>query len=368
MTRILVFLNRISHSSIPFELTIRVAEITEMKIVITSFYDKDLSVVDPIDDISDVPIEVRTLGGRSRFDPQAWNEFHNELKQGYDVVHTHHNFSGSVARLFATLEGIPIVDTEHRDHSSFSLLQNLINAPTLPLADRIISNSKITQDSFRWYERLLLNDDQLSVIHNGVNLERIQHGVTENPRSDSDTVLRVCTVGRMVPVKNQSTLLRAFSTVIEHYPNAELLLIGDGPLRDELESCVHDLRITDNIQFIGEVSRRRVYELLVSSDVFVISSHAEGFCVAAVEAMAAGLPVVASDIEVLHEVIGEPGVFADPDNPTEFADALIALAEDPDRRERLGTEAKERARSTFSLDRTAREYYNIYKELAENSE
>jgi len=147
------------------------------------------------------------------------------------------------------------------------------------------------------------------------------------------------------------------------------VIAGSGPLLDELKVKTTKLQINDIIHFTGYLpEREHVYKLLHESDFFILPSIYEGFCVAAVEAMAAELPVLASDIDVLHEVVGETGVFADPDDPTEFADALIALAEDPERCERLGKEAKERALSTFSLDRTAHEYYNIYKELGESAE
>jgi len=126
-----------------------------------------------------------------------------------------------------------------------------------------------------------------------------------------------------------------------------------------------ELGLSNNIRFVGEIPRQRVYKVLGKSNVFVMPSSAEGFCVAAVEAMAAGLPVVVSDIPVFHEVVGEPGLFADPNDPTAFADAISDLLRDPERRRTLGQANRDRARNRFSLERTALEYYNIYKQVAE---
>jgi len=260
------------------------------------------------------------------------------------------------------LEGVPVVNTEHRDHSSFSLLQNIVNAPTLRLADRIVSNSQVTQDSFRWYEQLLVNHDQLEVVHNGVDIERIQKVISDTKYPEDDT-FRVCTAARMVPVKNQSALVRAFDSVVDKHPNSDLIFLGGGPLRGELEQLTSDLKLTDNVQFRGEVSRERVYEVFAQSDVFAIPSNAEGFCVAAVEAMASGLPVVASDIPIFHEVVGDNGLFIDQTDPNDIAETILELRGNETEYQKRSQMAKQRATTEFSLDKCAEAYYDIYKEV-----
>lgn len=366
MVRVLVLVNDISPSSIPFELSVEIARTTDTEVVICSFFDDRLDdILDKIS-IGTLPVEIIPLGGTSRFDRHAWSAFRSELVNNYNLVHTHQNFSGSVARLLARLEGAPIVNTEHRAHQSFSLLQNLVNAPTLPLATHVVSNSHATQDSFRWYERIVLNDERLSVIHNGVDLSRINRALDHTDRLNEDT-FRIVSVGRMVPVKNQSTLLLAFSLFSEDSPNSELVMVGDGPVRGQLEKMAGRLGISESVRFTGKVSRQRVYELLGASDVFVISSEAEGFCVAAVEAMAAGLPVIASDIPVFHEVLGDCGIFVKPDQPAEFSRVIQELRENDERRSKIGERGAERVSSHFSLDRVAQQYYELYLEVLENS-
>ena len=359
MARVLVLVNKITPTSIPFELAIRTTESTQVDVTVVSLYGKKDSV--GFED----SLDLRFLEAESRTDFRAWRGFRRELRQGYDLLHTHHNFSGSVARVLAKIQGVPVVNTEHRDHSSFSPLQNIVNAPTLPLADVLVTNSKVTKNSFRWYENILVDTDRVRVIYNGVNIDRVMDAVQSADRS-RDTPYRICTVGRLVPVKNQETLLDAFSSVVDRKPNSELVIVGDGPLRQKLESKSSTLGISNKTRFTGEVSRNRVYEILASSDVFVVPSHAEGFCVAAVEAMAAGLPVVASDIEVLREVVGDPGVFADPTDASGFAEPINSLLDDDDERENIGNESREKARNSFSLDETVHQYCNIYKELADN--
>lgn len=360
MIHVLVFINKINHTSIPLEITQSIAEKKDIKVTIASFRDKNNCYIDIIEDTDS--IRILALGGESRFDKDSWKRFKQEIKNGYDIVHTHHNFSGSVVRLLSYIEGVPIVNTEHRDHRSFSLLQNIVNLPTLPLADRILANSQVTQDSFRWYERLLIDNNQIEVVHNGVNIERIQNTISRSSNTKDDT-FKICTAARMVPVKNQSALVRAFDSVVDQHTHSELIFLGDGPLRGDLEQLTNDLKLTDNIQFSGEVSRERVYEVFSQSDVFVIPSHAEGFCVAAVEAMASGLPVVASDIPVFHEILGDSGLFIDQTDPDDIAETILEIKRNETEYRKWSQMARQRATTEFSLNKCAEAYYDIYKEV-----
>jgi glycosyltransferase involved in cell wall biosynthesis len=267
--------------------------------------------------------------------------------------------------VLASTVDVGIINTEHRQHSSYTPLQNGINAPTLPLADKVVCNSLATQKSLRWYEKKMLDDEQLTMVYNGVNFTRLNDVVESINKQDTE--LNIVTVGRLVPVKNYQTLLEAFRLVREQIPETTLSLIGDGPLRDNLEAQAASLGLTDAVHFRGSVSREEVYKELARADLFTIPSYSEGFCVAAVEAMGAGLPVVVSDISVFHEVVGDPGAFADPNDPYAFADAITELLRSPRRSENLGEQAKQRAHSKFSIKRTAREYYNIYKQVGETT-
>jgi glycosyltransferase involved in cell wall biosynthesis len=175
-------------------------------------------------------------------------------------------------------------------------------------------------------------------------------------------------VGSLIKQKNHATLLRAFQSVKQRVPDASLVIVGQGPLSGELKRLTSELGIHDSVLFTGYLPRRDdVYSVLRECALGVFPSLYEGFCVAAVEAMAVGLPVVVSDLEVLREVVGEPGVFADPNDPGAFADAISELLRDAEQRSALGDAARDRAHERFLLERTAREYYNIYKQVAEIS-
>jgi glycosyltransferase involved in cell wall biosynthesis len=113
----------------------------------------------------------------------------------------------------------------------------------------------------------------------------------------------------MVPVESLSALVQVFDSVVDRYPHSELIFLRDGPLHGDLEQLARNLQLDSNIQFNREISREHAYEVFAQSDLFAIPSHAEGFCVAAVEAMASGLPVAVSNIHIFHEIVGDNGLF-----------------------------------------------------------
>lgn len=366
MPNVLFIVNTVSTTSIPIEIANAIIKHTGTNVTIGALMEESNTDLDP--DIRSMGVPIVCFGGSGNFDVTAYRRLRTHLKENnYDIIHTHHNFSGSVSRVIGKISGVSIVDTEHRDHSSFSILQNLANAPTLPLANSIISNSLVTKESFQWWERLLLDENQLNVVHNGIDIGKIDSTIETDDTNHTEDTFRIITVGRMVPVKNQSVLLNAFKSVLKEIPQAELVFVGDGPLRSSLEKQAQELKIENRIRFTGTVPRERVYELLDESDVYVMPSHAEGFGVAVVEAMAAGLPVVISDIPIFHEVVGDPGVYFDPSDSNKLAERILDLADDAEYRRRKGGAARKRARAKFSLERTAEEYYNIYKDVVERN-
>lgn len=362
---VLAFVNEVTPTSFPIEISIKVNETTDTNVTVASFYDSTESGIDS--EFLNTNLQIIPLGATSRFDYSAYVRLRKLLvNQDYDILHTHHNFTGSVARVLAILQDVSVVDTEHRDHRSFSLLQNIANGMTLWLADQIVSNSEVTQSSFRWCEKLLIKDKKLNIIYNGVELERID-AVTQIARDEAEVQPkpRIITIGRLVPVKNQAILLSAFSRVSERFPEAELLVVGDGPLQDNLQQTAVDLGIADSVRFTGTVSRTQVYKYLATSDVFVIPSLSEGFCVAAVEAMAASLPVVASDIDVFREVLGDCAIYADPEDSVAFATQIERLLANPPKRDKIGTASRERVHNQFNLSETAMKYAKLYTDLTE---
>jgi len=287
------------------------------------------------------------------------------------VLHVHHNMSGSLARIAGRLAGVPlIVDTEHNDHAGFKRVPRIANGLTLNLAHKIICNSENTCKSFFSWEDFFIRGNKKTVIYNGVDVERIdraRRGKDDARRAlglaESDFVIG--NVGMLTEQKDQSSLVDAMGKVSDVIPEAKLVIVGDGPLRSELEAKADEMGLGDKIIFTGLLERERVYQLLQAFDVFCMVSLWEGFCNALVEAMVAENPVVVSEVEPLPEVVGEVGAFITPGDPENIADEVIDLYEDSGKAKELASKGRSRAVSKFSLARSARKYRELYRESLE---
>ena len=163
----------------------------------------------------------------------------------------------------------------------------------------------------------------------------------------------------MDPKKDHETLLRAVSLV----PGVVLVLAGDGQLSEQLHTLADELGIASRVRFLGK--RMDVPRLLKAVDVYVQPSLWEGFGIAALEAMAAGKPVVASNVPGLAEVIGDAGLLFSIGNAGQLAQHISTLLGDANYRQRLGQAAQKRS-WMFSLDKTLDCYEKLYREVAGN--
>jgi glycosyltransferase involved in cell wall biosynthesis len=184
-----------------------------------------------------------------------------------------------------------------------------------------------------------------------------------------DDVVYVC-VARFAPQKAHADLLRALATARERPAGARirLLLVGDDPFgsgRIDAEALARELGLGPACVFAG--IRRDVPALLAASDVFVMCSLWEGLGLVFLEAMAARLPVLATRVSAVPEVVIDEvtGCLVPPSNPAELADAMLRLAADPLRRSRLGIAGAERVRAQFGLERMVLETLDVYREISD---
>ena len=189
-------------------------------------------------------------------------------------------------------------------------------------------------------------------IPNGVDVGFWGHPDREGPPTGTHTVV---SVGRLEKVKGPDVLLRAFAEVARRIPDARLVVIGDGSMRPELERITEEQGIMEYVEFTGAMDRTAVRGRLHRADVFAMPSRSEGFGLAALEGMAAGLPVVGSAVGGLPELTGEGGVLVPPEQPAALAEALIAMMTDADLRQRTSAAAVQRA-GVFSWEKAVDAY------------
>ena len=261
-----------------------------------------------------------------------------------DLVHLNSSKAGILGRIAAGLAGVPAcVFTVHGwsyapyrgpVRGAFALLERAL----APLASRIVCVSE--RDAAAANGRAV-------VIRNAVD---VGGALRARPTSTSP---KIVSVGRLTEPKDFPTLLRALEQI---EPNGwRALAAGDGPQRAALED--------GPLEVLGE--RDDVPELLAAADLFVLSSRSEGLPISVIEAMAAGLPVVASDVGGVPELVvdGETGLLVPPGNDRLLASALRRLLADPELRRRMGEAWRRRAEEAFDLPRFHREHVELYESL-----
>lgn len=170
-------------------------------------------------------------------------------------------------------------------------------------------------------------------------------------------------VARLSDVKGHKYLIQAMPDILAEFSSAQLFIIGEGKMRDELLALASGLGIKNNVVMITSVSDTS--EVLAATDIFVMPSLQEGLGLAVMEAMAAGLPVVASDIGGIPALIksGERGLLVEPGNPDALAEAVIFMLKNKERALEMGHAAADFIARNFSLEKMARETLEVYREV-----
>ena len=282
------------------------------------------------------------------------------LKKGsFDLVHAHIYASAVAAAIATRGTGVPLVVTEHTEASWQNLWARLCSRWTYRRARRIIAVS--TPIERRLIERDGVPPERVTLIPNAVI------PASGNPPDLADTLPDgwlerplVGVVARLQPEKGVATFLKAATHVSKVSPEARFLVVGDGPLREELLDLVGHVGLRERVHFLGyRVDAQRLIGLL---DVLVVPSLTEGSPLIVLEAMAAGVPVVASAVGGIPDQVrhGEEGVLVPPDDPNALAGALGALLEDPALARRLGEAGRRRTENEFSHEALVRRIEAIY--------
>lgn len=283
--------------------------------------------------------------------------------RGVNVVHAH-NFSplvyGSIAGRLARVAGV--VYTAHGVKTSSRKKPYLFQR--LGLVDKMVFVSEDARKAA--LRRGGLADRDVETIVNGIDLDRYAGGRGFDRAQKKEALgiqpgeSVVGIVARLTPAKDHSNLLRAFKIVLDSGARATLLVVGDGELRRELEAETAALGIRDRVIYLG--SRSDVPELLGLMDVFVLSSYTEGLAMTLLEAMAAGLPVVATAVGGNTEAVadGETGIIVPPRDAPALAGAVRELLLDRDKSTAMGQNGRRRAFALFGIDTMVRKYEKIY--------
>ena len=284
------------------------------------------------------------------------------------VVHTHQLATLLYGGAAAKLLGVPVVlHTEHtREDYHIRMRTRLLGRIAAQFCDRFYCLTRNMADHVLAAQ--VVPKCKLRIIQNGIDLGKFMESNCD--RNDVRRSLRIPldapligTVGRVTEVKQQHVLIRAFAQVRHRVHNAHLVIVGDGPLMDKLRWLAASLGVGNCVHFAGAQPHSGPY--LQAMDVFALTSQSEGMPQAVLEASVTGLPVVASHVGGLPEVIQHEisGILFEPGNVPSLAAILCGLIADPQRRQQLGAAARARVSSRFSVARMAREYHRDTLEM-----
>jgi glycosyltransferase involved in cell wall biosynthesis len=314
-----------------------------------------------------IALNIRT---KSELSPLVWKAY-KKLERIFrtdapDIIHAQTRVAQVLAHMIHKKLGIPYVSTCHgffRPHLArrmFGFWGARVIAISEAVREHLVNDLKVQKE-------------KIVLIHNGIDIKRFQAPVAEKQKSAYRSRLGikpgplVGIIARLSEVKGHRFLLVAMKEVVKQVPGAQLLIIGDGPEKKDLIELTMKLGL-GRCTFIEEATLDTRLSLSVM-DVFVLPSVQEGLGLSAMEAMAAGVPVVGSNVGGVYSLIkdGQTGILVPPKDPLALAAAILRLLNDKALALKMADAAKELIKEKFSLEDMAKKMEVLYKEVIEKN-
>lgn len=289
----------------------------------------------------------------------------------YDIVHTNNAIAGVVGRMAAVLARVPVIihhvhgwglrdDMSKMKRSLYVGLERFCAT----FSSRVIAVSKPNIE--KGLANKICQEDKFALIYYGIPLEKFQQRIDRDAVCselglDPDCKI-VAQIGRLDKQKNPLDFIRAAAIVVEKYPKAQFVFIGDGVLRPECEGLIKELNLSGKVFLLGYRNDiHRIYPILTLT---ALSSLWEGLPVVFQESMSAGKPIVANDVDGARDVIvnGKTGYLVPPHQPQEMADRILALLNNEKLCDQIGVTAKQNAQQ-YSSENMIKQIVSLYIEL-----
>jgi glycosyltransferase involved in cell wall biosynthesis len=280
--------------------------------------------------------------------------------RGCDVIHAQWTLSAGAAWLSRVSHGCPIVVTLHGS-DIFQAAQGRLGARltrrVLQGCDRIIAVSQALAEAAG---QIGISPGSITVIPDGVDLSQFSPA-----QSEREPLLLY--IGSLIKRKGVEYLIEALAAIAQRQPSLRLLIVGDGPERPTLERLVSDRCLTERVTFAGQQPSNQVRLWLQQAKLFVLPSVEEGLGVVLLEALACGVPIVASRVGGIPEAVTpEVGLLVPPANPTLLGEAIIQLLSDEPRWQMMSQNARKRAEEFYDWRQIAAKLITIYRDLSCN--
>jgi L-malate glycosyltransferase len=319
--------------------------------------------------------ELRAQGARvhlvpgqtpSRLVSAPWRLSRLVRERQIDLIHAHLPVAGMVARVAAGVSGTPVLYTEHNMNERYTRLTRWGNRLTWPLNSACAAVSGPVADSIRATMPSFLGTPVRTIL-NGIDVTEFS---APSPARDVRRQLgiaaaapTVITVAVFRLQKRLDLWLDVAESVRRSLPDAQFVMVGDGPLRGEVESWRRARGLEDRVHLVG--LQQDVKPYLAAADVFLSTSDFEGLPLAVIEAMAAGLPVVATRAGGVPDLVGQDegagGILAARGDVDGLTRGTVALLSDPRRRRAVGEAGRDRVRRHFGVERMVQAYQDLYE-------
>lgn len=278
-----------------------------------------------------------------------------------DIIHTHNEKAQLYGGIAGLIARVPVVHTKHgKNETNWRTM--LRNNTSARLCRKVVGVSR--DAALECIQDEKISSSKVLTILNGVDTERFSpcndKARSKNCLDIDGNVFVIGIVARLARVKDHATLLEACRILVESGHEFRLLVVGDGPLRVQLEERTQFLGISKQVIFTG--TREDITDLMRAMDIFCLSSLSEGISLTLLEAMACGLPIVATAVGGNPEVVigGKTGFLVEPSSPSLLSEKLAALISCEHLRAKMGQAGRERVINHFSLKTCALAYQNLY--------
>lgn len=304
-----------------------------------------------------------------RIMPWLYNVVREIRRLKIDVLHTHLFTTDILGRLVGWLAKVPVLVTTYHAPStwkrSLRLFERIKRKADMITGNFLNDGFIAISEEVRKYQIEIggLAPEKFVIVSNPVLESQSNRKEARQLLDLNESGMALANVGSLKPIKGQIHLLRAFADMVPLYPNIRLYFIGDGILRPALEGAVKELIIDKNVVFLG--ARDDVQELLPAFDILVVSSLSEGISIAILEAMAAGIPVIATDVGGNPDLIKDrdTGILVPPENPEQLSKAIRYLVDRPDERQRIASQGNRFVDANHSVKKITDMLVDYYHDL-----
>lgn len=279
------------------------------------------------------------------------------------IIHAHLPWAGIAARFVGRMTRVPVLYTEHNKQERYHFATRKLNLATMGWLSRLIPVSVDVEESVRKYKRGI--DAIVQTIPNGVNVDhfRPDEGHRHKVRNQLGIPIDAPVIMTIAVFRVQKRLdiwMEVAAKIIKSRPDAHFIIVGDGPLKEQLYQKRKELSLESVVHMVGLQTDVRPY--LGSADIFMISSVFEGLPIALLEAMSAALPVVSTSAGGIKEVVRHEieGLLCDVDTPFNLAEHALWLMNNPHEATTLGKASRNRVQNTFSMNRMVASLETLY--------